>query len=691
VTVKPPDVDGIAVVTLDHFPVNSLSANVYNGCTRAIRSLEADPQCRGVVVVGAGRMFCGGADISAFGKASAPREPMGRPVTDFLGFEGMAVPVVAAIHGFALGGGLEAALGCHYRVMDGSAKLGLPEVNIGLLPGGQGTQRLPRLIGPDAAIEMMTSGAHIGADQALKWKVVDTIVAKGSDLLSTARAVCKSKMGLPLPKICDMPPPQPTDFAKATAKLAKMRPGEIAPAAIVRCVEAACAGPTFAVGDKVEKREFGVLLKSPESAALRHMFFAERTGVKVDGIRAKAAKISTVGIVGAGLMGGGIAMSCAEVGIVVKLVDVSEAGLAKGLKMIHANFDRSRRLSVDQKAQFKGRITGSTALTSLADCDMVVEAVFEDMDVKKEIFAELDRICKPSAFLCSNTSYLSIDEIASVTSRPERVMGTHFFSPANVMKLLENVRGAKTSDHTVATMMAWGKRIGKWCILVGNCHGFVGNRMVDFYSKSAKTMLGQGLLPEEIDGAAQEFGMRVGPLVMADIVGIDLGIQAIKKRGQYDPHHVVAHALIEAGRLGQKSKAGYYDYKDGRTPIPSAEAAAIVRQVAKNCGMSAVTLSNDGVVRRLLFPMINEAFKILEEGVAQRPSDIDVCYVHGYSFPRHRGGPLFFADRVGLSVVKTSLEDMGITPAPLLLQCVAAGKTLAKHWADRSKVTTAKL
>ena len=637
---------------------------------------------------GAGRCFCAGADISQFGGESQERVDLGRRPTDMLGFEELEMPVVAAIHGYALGGGLEAALACHYRVIDEDSAVGLPEVNIGLLPGGQGTQRLPRLIGCNAALELMTTGEHVPAPQALEWKVVDEIVPSGTDMVDHAKALCKTKMGLPTPKIVEMPPPAPdTDFDEWQVNMAKARPGEIAPGAIIRCVQGAVAGPTFRDGDKVEKSEFGVLVSSPESDALRHMFFAERAGAKVDGLSVKPVPIQKVGIVGAGLMGGGIGMSCAEAGLDVTLIDVSEEGLAKGLAAVEANFNRSRRLTDEQKVEYFGRMPGSTDYADLADCDLVVEAVFENMEVKKEIFAQLDKVCKPGAFMCSNTSALNIDEIASATTRPEFVMGTHFFSPANVMKLLENVRGAKTSELTIASMMEWGRNIGKWCILVGNCPGFVGNRMVGFYGGQARVMLEEGLLPQEVDGAAANFGYKVGPLTMSDIVGLDLGMPRDDDLNPVprNPDKVIQDALVAAGRLGQKNGKGFFDYDESRTPSPSAEVAEIIATVAANNGTSAAEVSEELAVQRLVLPMVNEAFNILEEGMAQRPDDIDVCYVHGYSFPRHRGGPMFYADALGLPNVVEVLESIGVEPAPLLKEAAASGQSLAKFWAARQK------
>jgi 3-hydroxyacyl-CoA dehydrogenase len=673
--------DGIAIVTLDHYPMNALGTYVRNGLTVAIREIEARKDIKGVVVRGAGQCFCSGADIAEF---SAPPdvevEKLDRKVTDFCGFEGCSVPVVAAIHTYALGGGFELALGCHYRVLDSKAVVGLPEINIGLLPGGQGTQRLPRLIGADNALKLITSGQHVSAKQALEWGVVD-LISQG-DLLKDSIAFCKTKIGQPTRQIYAMPPPQPVDFKGWTKQVIKTRPGEPAAVAIVKCVEAACAGPTFEAGDKVEKQEFFKVMRSPESNALRYMFFAERAGSKVKGLTAKAVPIEEVGIIGAGLMGGGIAMCCANVGIRVVLLDMNPQALAAGLKVVDANYERSVKSgSRPEAAVRKARalITGVTDYSALNKCDLVVEAVFEDMDLKKKIFTQLDQVTKPTCFLCTNTSFLDIDEIASATKRPDRVMGTHFFSPANVMKLLENVRGRKTSDETIASLMEWGKRIGKWVILVGNCDGFVGNRMMALYSGQARTMLEEGATPSQVDGVALEFGMRMGPLAVADLVGIDLGSQALKKKGLWSPSTTVPHALVEAGRLGQKAGKGYFDYVE-RKQQPSPQAQEIIRQVASNKKVSQRELSKTEIEQRLFFPLINEGFKILEEGMAQNPADVDVCYVHGYSWPRYRGGPMLYADQVGLAKVLAGLEALKIQPAGLLRKCVAEKTTLAKYW-----------
>nr|QJU71803.1 peroxisomal bifunctional protein [Gambierdiscus pacificus] len=685
--------DGVAIICLDHFPVNSLHQNLRNGVVRAVLEIEKriGKDVKGVVMRGAGRTFCAGADITQFGAAdNVEVVKLGRSSSDSFGFgtEELSVPVVAAIHGHALGGGFEVALGCHYRVIMEDAFVGLPEVNIGLLPGGQGTQRLPRLIGAEAALELMTSGDHVYAPKAKEWGVVDEIVPKGGDLVAAAVEFCKRQMGKPLPAISTKPPPQPCDFATWSKRMAAQRPGEPAPQAIIKCVQAACAGPTFKDGVKVEMKLFPPLVASPESRALRYMFFSERAGNKVEGLKAKPQKIASVGIVGAGLMGGGIAMSCADAGIAVTLLDMSEGALQKGMGAIKSNWERSVKRgsrTADSVAKSLSLIKGTVDYKDFSQCDLVVEAVFEDIETKKQIFQKLDEVCKPGAFMCSNTSALNIDAIASATKRPEFVMATHFFSPANVMKLLENVRGAKTSDLTIASMMEWGRVISKWPILVGNCPGFVGNRMVNFYGGQARVMLEEGASVEQVDAAATEFGMKMGPLAMGDLVGLDLGIQAKKKAGQYLPDKVLQDALVEAGRLGQKSGAGFWDYDADRKKRPSPAVAQLLEQFSAKKNIVRRQLSNEEIVHRLFFPLINEGFRILQEGMAQRPADIDVCYVHGYSFPRYRGGPMFYADEVGLPIVKETLEKIGIKPAKLLNDCIEAGVPLAKFWAKNGK------
>ena len=686
--------DGIAVMVIDYFPVNALSAGLTNGVKTVIRQLEGrdpgiDQKVTGLVVTGAGdRAFCAGADIMAFNTNRGKPVSIDRPTTGPFGMGlednqigGVNIPVVAAINGFALGGGLELALTCHYRVATANSNVGLPEVNIGLLPGGQGTQRLPRIIGSEQALEAILSGDQIPAPKALELGIINEMVPSKAELIDAAIAMARKNRGKAVqPSIAKMPPPAPCDFDSFRKRMASKRKGQPAAEAIIKCVEAACKGP-WDYGRKQEGVLFGPLAGSPEGRAMLHMFSAERAGKKVSDLPkgVKGKKIKTVGVVGAGLMGGGIAMCCANVGMKVTILDIDQKNLDRGMALIDANYARSRSMSAEQKAAARANFTPTINYDDLAHCDMIVEAVFESLDIKQKIFEQLDGVCKPDAFLCTNTSALDIDAIAGVC-KPERrplVMGTHFFSPANVMKLLENVRGKETSDYTIATMMQWGTEIGKWCILAGNCQGFVGNRMVAFYSGAARGAIAQGALPEEVDYAATEFGMKMGPMAMADLVGLDLGIQAWKKAGTYNPEKVPQHGLIEMGRLGQKSNAGWFDYEDNRNGTPSKVVNDMLRKMYPLKGSPP---SQQEITLSLYMPMINEGFKILEEGMAQKPSDIDVCYVYGYNFPKVRGGPMFYADTVGLPTVKKTLETLGIKPAKLLEDCIAADMSLTQYW-----------
>ena len=549
------------------------------------------------------------------------------------------------------------------------------------MPGGQGTQRLPRIIGAEQALEAILSGEQIPAPKALQLGIIDEMVPSKAELLNAAINLArKNRSRQEQPSVAKMPPPKPCDFGSFRKRMASKRKGEPAAEAIIKCVEAACKGP-WEYGRKQETRLFAPLSASPEGRAMLHMFSAERAGKKVSDLPkgTKAKKIKSVGIVGAGLMGGGIAMCCANVGMKVTILDIDKKNLDRGMALVESNYSRSRSMTENEKSKARANFHPTTNYDDLTQCDLIVEAVFESLDIKQKIFEKLDSVCKPDAFLCTNTSALDIDAIASVCkpARRPQIMGTHFFSPANVMKLLENVRGKETSDHTIATMMKWGTDIGKWCILAGNCQGFVGNRMVALYSGAARGAIVQGALPEEVDQAARNFGMRMGPMAMADLVGLDLGIQAWKKAGTYNPSKVPTHALIEMGRKGQKSNAGWFDYKDNRTPIPSKKVTAMLRNMFPSKGGQ---LTQEEITLSLFMPMINEGFKILEEGMAQKPSDIDVCYVYGYNFPKVRGGPMFYADAIGLPTVKKTLEKLSIQPAKLLEDCIAANMSLADYW-----------
>ena len=661
------------------------------GLEDSLAVIQKDASVKAVVVKGAGkRAFCAGADIQDLN-----RKHERNPKIPFMEvFEGLDVPVVAALQGFTLGGGFELSLGCHYRVIASNGVVGLPEVDIGLLPGGQGTQRLPRLIGVDAGLELLLSGKHVPAKQALEWKVVDKIVPP-EELLAAAKELALSKASEPMAprRISNMPAPKTDEavFDKFTKQMKAKRKGQPAAMAIIDCVKAACNEKSFQAGCAEEQRLFRQVLASPEAQALQHMFFSERAAGKLQGVKAKPAKVKAVGIIGAGTMGGGIAMCFAQIGCQVILVDREQKFLDRGLKTIQGNYARSVKRgsrSQTQVDEIMKRIHTSVDYAALKDVDLVIEAVFEDLALKKEIFQKLDAVCKPDCILASNTSFLDIDAMAMATKRPQKVMGMHFFSPANVMPLLENIRGAQTDDQTLATCQAIGGKIGKWPVLVENRYGFVGNRMIQYYSLEARTMLNEGALPAQVDAVAIEFGMPMGPFMMADLTGLDIGFQAKKKRGEVNVDKNVQDALIEAGRLGMKNGKGYYDYVDGRKRVKSDLVIEMVKKVAQNNGLPQRQLSDQEVLERLFYPLINEGFKILEEGVAKKPSDIDVVYAHGYNWPRVTGGPMNYADRIGLDKILGTLQKYEqqypsqgyFKPAKLLLDCVEAKQSLAAFW-----------
>ncbi len=645
----------IALLVIDNPPVNALSWHVRQGLLDGIAQ-AIDSGATAIVVICDGRTFIAGADISEFG--SPPKGPGLHDVQAAM--EDAPIPVIAAIHGTALGGGLEVALCAHYRVAVTTAKFGLPEVNLGLLPGAGGTQRLPRLTGVQKALEMITSGRHIGTDEALEVGLVDEIGGHDLDGLRAAaigfaqRAVAEN---LPLARVRDRNEKIEaaagdtevfTNFRKSIARKTR---GFLAPEYIVRCVEAAVNLP-FDEGMKVETKLFMELVTGPQSAAQRYYFFAERAANKIPGIDrdTPTIDIQRCGILGAGTMGGGIAMNFANVGIPVTIVERDQAALDRGLGVVRKNYERSAsRGSIPPGAveERMGLITGSTDKSDFAECDIVIEAVFEDMELKKSIFRELDVICKPGAMLASNTSALDIDEIATVTSRPESVIGMHFFSPANVMKLLENVRGAKSSDTVVATAMAIGKRIGKVCVMVGVCPGFVGNRMLFMRGAEAERMILEGATPAQVDRVLYDFGFPMGPFAMSDLAGLDIGWNEGRSSSS-----TVREVLCENGRRGQKNGRGYYTYDpETRASTPDPEVEQLIRDFAIAKGVDQRTVSDQEVLERCLYPMINEGAKILEEGIAIRGSDIDVVWVNGYGWPVYRGGPMYWADSIGLSEI----------------------------------------
>jgi 3-hydroxyacyl-CoA dehydrogenase len=643
--------DGILIVTSNNPPVNALGAAVRQGLAAAITQLEQDDEIKAAVIRCDGRTFFAGADITEFGKP--PVEPMLPAVIDRI--EASKKPVVAAIHGTALGGGLEVALGCHYRVAVPSAKLGVPEVKLGLLPGAGGTQRLPRVAGIEMAAQMCATGNPIPAKKAAEVGLVDKVAGEDS-LLEDALAFAKGMIGVEPRRSRELPVHGDPAFIQAFAtENAKKFRGFDAPAANLRCVQAAVELP-FDEGIAFERQEFMKLMMGTQSAAQRHIFFAERQAAKIDGIAddIQLRPIKKVGVIGAGTMGGGISMNFLQVGIPVTIVEANKDALDRGTGVIRKNYDASAakgRFKPEQVDAFMGALTPSLELEALADCDLIIEAIFENMDVKKEVFAKLDKIAKPGAILASNTSYLDVNEIASVTSRPQDVLGMHFFSPANVMKLLEVVRGAKTAPDVLATAMAIGKKIGKVAVVAGVCDGFIGNRMLKPRQIEAMKLLMEGATPQQIDKVHVDFGMPMGPFQMSDLAGVDIGWHR-------DPNRIenVRDALCARGRWGQKTGKGFYDYDEKRRPSPSAEVQAILDEFSAKAGVAKREISDEEIIERTLYPMVNEGALILEEKIAQRASDIDVVWIYGYGWPVYRGGPMFWADIEGNDKILAGLE-----------------------------------
>lgn len=673
----------VAVITLNSPPVNALSAAVRQGLFEGFKAAIADPAAKAIVLICEGRTFIAGADITEFGGAMA--DPQLADVQDMM--ESSPKPVVAAIHGTVLGGGLEVALCAHYRVAVPSAKFGLPEVNLGLLPGAGGTQRLPRVVGPERALEMMTTGRHVPAKEALSGGLTDELVEEGKlkeGAVAFARKVVAENR--PLTKIRDQnakveaargKPEIFADFRKANAR--KFR-GFLAPEYNIQTIEAAVNLP-FDEGMKVERKLFNELMAGSQSAAQRYTFFAERQAQKIPGIAddTPLIPIKKVGVIGAGTMGGGIAMNFANAGIPVVIVEQKQEPLDKGLGIIRKNYERTASRGGITAAQVEERcalITGSLSMEdSFADVDLVIEAVFERMDIKKDIFAKLDAICKPGAILATNTSGLDIDEIASVTKRPESVIGLHFFSPANVMKLLEIVRADHTSDSVIATSMKLAKQIGKTAVLVGVCPGFVGNRILGQRQREAQKLVMEGAMPWDIDRVLYDFGFPMGPFAMSDLAGLDIGWVKEKSKGES-----IRDVLCEADRRGQKTGAGYYDYDENRNAKPSPFTEKVINDFIVKSGANPRKISDEEILERCIFPMINEGVKILEEKKAIRASDIDVVWQNGYGWPVYRGGPMWYGDQVGPDKVLAKMQEfqakMGdaFKPSPLLEKLVADGK-----------------
>jgi len=667
----------VAVLTLNSPPVNALSAPVRDGIAAGLAAAAADDAVQALVLICAGRTFIAGADITEFGRPLTGAS-LHQIITDM---ENFAKPIVAAIHGTALGGGLETALACHWRIAVPSAKLGLPEVKLGILPGAGGTQRLPRLVGVPQALEMVTTGSMIGAKQAAAAGLVDELAPEDelrAHAILFARRVVEE--GRPLRRVRDLPvtaePGVFDAFRKANTR--KFR-GFDAPEFNIRCIEAA-ATKSFDDGLAVERDLFMELVNGTQSKAQRHLFFAERAAQKIPGLPkgTQPRPIRKVGVIGAGTMGGGISMNFLSAGFPVTIVETNEAALHRGTGVMRANYENTAkkgRITQEAVERNMGLLTPSLSLDDLADCDLVIEAVFENMAIKKEIFAKLDGIVKPGAILASNTSYLNVDEIAASTQRPQDVCGMHFFSPANVMRLLEVVRGAKTAPDVLETVLGLARKIGKVAVVAGVCHGFIGNRMLELRQREANKLILEGAMPWDVDRVITAFGMPMGPFQMADLAGLDIGWSAETSTGES-----LRDKLCEQDRRGQKTRAGFYDYDAQRTPTPSDLVRDLVLQQSAAKGVTRRTISDEEILQRCTYTMINEGALILEEGMAYRASDIDMVWLTGYGFPAYRGGPMFYADTVGLPHIVATLRkfqamnEADFAPAPLLERLAAEGR-----------------
>ena len=687
----------IGIIWINNPPVNALSSELRKGIHQAVLNAQSDAT-KALLLICKGRTFIAGADISEFDK------PATKPsFNDILGtIESSSKPVIAAIHGTALGGGLETALACHYRCAVGSAMVGLPEVKLGLLPGAGGTQRVPRLIGIEAAIKMITGGNPIPAAAALSAKLIDHVI-DGDDLLQGALAYTEQLIAdnAPLKRVRDItidPSSIPAGtFDTIRAQFAVQARGLIAPQQIINCIEAAATLP-FDEGLAAEQRFFHECMVSSQSAAMRHMFFAQREANKIKGLPKDTPQrpIKSVAIIGGGTMGGGIAMNFASIGIPVTLLEINPEALQRGLGIVEKNYSNSvkkGKLSDAKKQACMDLISGTTDYQDLAHVDLVIEAVFENLAIKQQVFSQLDKVCKPGAILATNTSYQNIDQIAAATQRPQDVIGLHFFSPANIMKLLEIVRADKTADDVIATAMQLAKTIGKVPVLARVCDGFIGNRMFSEYSREAQLCLIEGSTPEQIDTVMQDFGMAMGPIAVGDLAGIDIGYkvrEVLSDEQKGNPaSYCIADALVEMGRLGQKTGAGYYKYDaQTRARTNDPEVMALVESMAVAHNITRREFSDAELVLRLILPLINEGAKILEEGIAQRPGDIDVVYVFGYGFPVYRGGPMQYADELGLASVYEQLTrlhqetgEASWQPATLIKTLAETGSSFAQ-WAN---------
>ena len=651
--------DEVAVITLNSPPVNALSANVREGLNNGVSAAIEDVSVKSIVIICEGRTFIAGADITEFGQA--PKGPSLYDVQDMI--ENSPKPIVAAIHGTALGGGLEVALTCHYRIAVPSAKCGLPEVNLGLLPGAGGTQRLPRIVGAQKALVMMTSGEHVPAKQCHEMGLVDEMANEGElekDAISFANKIVSE--GKELVKVRDADDKIKADkgndalFADFRKSISRKTRGFLAPEYNIQCIEAAVNLP-FEEGLKVEQDLFMKLMTGSQSAAQRYIFFAQRQVTKIPDIEKETPikEINSVGVIGAGTMGGGISMNFANVGIPVTIIEQSQERLDKGLNIIRKNYENTAakgRITNEEVEERMALIDGQISMEALDSQDLIIEAVFENMDLKKDIFKQLDGICKEGAILASNTSALDVNEIAAQTNRPEDVIGLHFFSPANVMKLLEIVRGDKTSKSVVASSLAIAKKIQKIAAVVGVCPGFVGNRILAQRQREANKLILEGALPWDIDDALFDFGFPMGPFAMSDLAGLDIGWNKETSNGE-----TLRDLLCEAGRLGQKSGKGFYTYDENRNKSPDHEVEEIIKKFGEERQAQMRDISKEEILQRCLYPMINEGFKILEEGMAIRASDIDIVWTNGYGWPVYEGGPMFYGNLVGYDKVLEWLQN----------------------------------
>ncbi len=680
--------DGVAVITVDNPPVNAISQAVRQGLVDAMKAVAADGAIKAAVIRGAGNVFIAGADVREFGKP--PIEPFLPDV--IAAIEAADKPVCAAIHGVALGGGFEIALGCHYRVMSPKARAGFPEVNLGIIPGAGGTQRLPRLCGVEKAADLVTSGRQVAAKEALEARLIDAIAESEDDLLAAAKRLALARTGSALPRISQMAVPAPGSadfFATEKTKVARAARGQESPVRALEAVEAA-ATLSYAEGMKRERAIFQELRSSDQARALRHVFFAERAVSRVPGLEnAKPRKLARLAVIGGGTMGAGIAVACLRAGFPVTMIEADQAALERGRGNVEKNLDgfvARGRLSADGKAETMSRLALSLDYGALADCDLVIEAVFEDMGVKKTVFGRLDAAMKPGAVLATNTSYLDIDEIAQATRRPEDVIGLHFFSPAFVMRLLEIVRPAKTGDDVIATGFELAKKLGKVGVLSGVCDGFIGNRILARTRKQADYMIEDGAMPWDIDKAIEAFGLPMGPFRVMDLAGLDIAWAQRKRtaatRDPKERYVEIADRICEQGWFGQKTGRGWYVYDNGK-PSPNADVEKIILAESERKGIKRRQIATEEIQNRILYAMINEGARIVEEKIAARPLDVDMVKIFGYGYPRWRGGPLCTADIIGLPKVLDGIrafariDPLFWKPSALLQKLVAEGKTFA--------------